>query len=63
MGFNIRYIDKEKILQFLNEKEPLSKLFSSDALIFLDDISSEVYAYYSSGANFKEIWKLINNED
>lgn len=61
MGFNTRYIDIEKILHFLDEKEPLSKLFSADAFIFLDELSSKVYVAFSNGESDYEIEKIVKN--
>ena len=61
MSFNKRFVDKERILETLSEQEPLSKLFSADAYIFLDDISSTVYDLYIKGISDKEIENIIKN--
>lgn len=61
MSFNKRFVDKERILEILNEKESLSKLFSADAYIFLDDISSKVFDLYVNGTSDKDIEKIIKN--
>lgn len=62
MGFNKRFLDKESIMESLDNKESLSKLFSADAFIFLDDFSSKVYEHYKKGAKDKEIKKLISDD-
>lgn len=61
MSFNKRFVDKERILETLSEQEPLSRLFSADAYIFLDDISSAVYDLYIKGISDKEIENIIKN--
>ena len=48
MGFNKRMIDKNHILSAVNNSTPLKKLFNADAIIFLDDYSTEVYNLYQS---------------
>lgn len=62
MGFNKRFLDKERIMLSLDNKEPLSKLFSADAFIFMDDFSSKIYEHFKKGAKDKEIRKLIEND-
>lgn len=62
MGFNKRFLDKERIMVSLDNKEPLSKLFSADAFIFMDDFSSKIYEHFKKGAKDKEIKKLIQND-
>lgn len=62
MGFNKRFVDKEKVMISFDNKEPLSKLFSADALIFMDDFSSKVYNHFKKGTKDKEIKKLIDND-
>jgi|LauGreDrversion4_2_1035121.scaffolds.fasta_scaffold12916_5 hypothetical protein len=61
MSFNTRFVDKEKILEKLKEKEPLSKLFSADAYIFVDDFSTKVFDLYVNGKTDKEIYKIIKD--
>jgi hypothetical protein len=63
MGFNKRFLDKERIMESLGNKEPLSKLFSADAFIFMDDFSSKVYNHFKKGAKDKEIKKIIDNDE
>ena len=52
------FIDEE----YLEEKKPLKKLFSSDAFIFMDETSSKVYDLYVKGLSDKEIEKIIKKE-
>lgn len=62
MGFNKRFVDKEIIMESLDNDWPLSKLFSSDALIFLDNFSTKIYEYYAKGIEDNEIKNLIDDE-
>jgi len=61
MSFNKRFVDKGRILESLKEQEPLSKLFSADAYIFVDEFSSKVFDLYSNGKTDKEIYKIIKD--
>ena len=61
MGFNKRFVDKEIIMESLDNDWPLSKLFSSDALIFLDNFSTNIYEQYAKGIEDNEIKSLIND--
>ena len=61
MGFNKRFVDRENIMESLDNDWPLSKLFSSDALIFLDNFSTNIYEHYAKGIEDNEIKNLIND--
>ena len=61
MGFNKRFVDREIIMESLGNNWPLSKLFSSDALIFLDNFSTNIYEHYAKGIGDNEIKNLIND--
>jgi hypothetical protein len=61
MGFNKRFVDRENIMESLDNDWPLSKLFSSDALIFLDNFSTNIYEQYAKGIEDNEIKNLIND--
>ena len=62
MGFNKRFVNEITIKEYLEEKKPLKKLFSSDAFIFMDETSSKVYDLYVKGLSDKEIEKIIKKE-
>jgi HD superfamily phosphohydrolase YqeK len=62
MGFNKRMIDKNHILSAVNNKTTLKKLFNADAIIFLDDYSSEVYRLFTQGMDDKDIFKTLENQ-
>jgi hypothetical protein len=62
MGFNKRMIDKNHILSTVNNKTTLKKLFNADAIIFLDDYSSEVYRLFTQGMDDKDIFKTLENQ-
>ena len=63
MGFNKVIVDKEILIKYLEKNKPLKMLFKADALIFMDNISSEAYELYSKGLSDKEIKTIIYNED
>ena len=63
MGFNKRMIDKNHILSAVNNNNTtLKKLFNADAIIFLDDYSSEVYKLFTQGMDDKDILKTLENK-
>ena len=62
MSFNKKFIDKEKITNYIDNGSKLSDLFNSDAIIFLDETSSKVYDWYVKGLTEDEI-KLKLNKD
>jgi len=55
MSFNKRYVNKETIEIYINNGLGLKKLFNTDAIIFLDKISSKVYYWYVEGLTEDEI--------
>ncbi len=59
MGFNKRFISEVTIKKYLSENKPLSKLFSSDSLIFTDKLSSKVFDIYNQGGSDTEIKKIL----
>jgi hypothetical protein len=59
MGFNKRFITKNKILSTNNSD--LDILFSADALI-MDDWSSKFLKLYEQGKNKNNILTLLDNE-
>lgn len=61
MGFNKRFVDSEKVKKCLNENGKLKDLFRADAIIFLDEISSEVFEWYSKGMSDGEIKNKLKN--
>ena len=62
MGFNKRMIDKNHILSVVNNNTTLQKLFNADAIIFLDDYSSEVHKLFKQGMEDKDIFKILENK-
>lgn len=61
MSFHKRYISIETILDYLEKKQDLEKLFNSDCYIFSDEISSEVYKLHGEGFTDDEIKLKLNN--
>ena len=55
MGFNKRFIDIDTINRYLDGKEKLDLLFKADAFIFMDDIASKVYGWYTKKLTDEEI--------
>jgi hypothetical protein len=55
MGFNKRFVDKNKIETYLKGGSTLEQLFKADALIFMDSLASEVYKLYSKGVSDEDI--------
>lgn len=53
MGFNKRYIDLKIIEDYISNGKSLNKLFKSDALIFTDSISSEIYDWFCDGLDIE----------
>lgn len=58
MGFHKRFITKDTIM--LTDKSNINVLFSSDALIFGDEWSSEFYDLFNEGYEYNEILKKLN---
>jgi len=55
MGFNRRYLDKEKCFHFLRTSSLLNLYGKSDILIFEDEESSNIYEMFKEGKTEKEI--------
>lgn len=62
MGFNLRYVSKETILETLKNDESILKLFSNDAIIFEDDFSTEIHSLLMKGVKEKEVIKVIKEK-
>lgn len=58
MGFHRRIINSELSLDFL-KKNKLSLLYSSESLIFTDEISSKVFELFKSGKKENEILEQL----
>ena len=62
MGFNKRYVSKETILQTVENKDSLVRLFSSDAIILMDNFSTKIYNLLNDkGLKENEVVKLIKD--
>jgi len=62
MGFNKRYVSKETILQTVENKDSLVRLFSSDAIILMDNFSTKIYNLLNNkGLKEKEVVKIIKD--
>lgn len=55
-------IDKESLIFCLETGYPLSKYFSSDALVFNDSDSIEIYRMFTNGINEIEIFKKFKDD-
>jgi hypothetical protein len=55
MGFTKKYVDYQSVQKCLNENLTLDALFKADSFIFMDDISSKVYEWYSQQIPNNEI--------
>jgi len=62
MGFNTRYVSEETIMRTIKNEDSLKRLFSSDAIIFLDEFSTKVYDSLKNGFSEKEIIKSLKYE-
>lgn len=62
MGFNKRFVSVDTINTAFENNLPLSKLFDSDAVIFLDDISTEIFKMFTNGISESDIKKTINGK-
>jgi hypothetical protein len=61
MGFNKRFVKLEDIKEFLKNDYPLSKVFSADAIIFIDESSTKIFKLHGKGIEDKVISKMIKN--
>lgn len=55
MGFNKRFVDKEMIESFRNDKMSLDDIFKGDAIIILDEVANFVYNLHTKKINVDEI--------
>jgi DNA-binding NarL/FixJ family response regulator len=55
MGFNRRFLDKEKCFHFLQTSSLLQLYGKSDMLIFEDTESEDIYEMFKQGKTDKEI--------
>ena len=60
MGFNKRYVASEYTMKALENNDLKGYYGKSDALIFEDTLSSDVYNLYKQGKTEKEILSIIN---
>lgn len=58
MGFHRRIINSELSLDFL-KNEKLSLLYSSESLIFTDELSSKIFELFKSGKKENEILEQL----
>lgn len=63
MGFNKRYIDIEKIKNYLSYNKPLYSLFDVDSIIFCDNKSHMVFSWIKHGYTQEEIKHKIKGLD
>jgi len=61
MGFHKRIINSETTESYL-EKDNLKVLYSSEALVFMDEYSSLVFELFNEGKSKEEILEKINNK-
>ena len=62
MGFNKRFVSVDTINTAFENNLPLSKLFDSDAVIFMDDLSTVVFKMVSNGVSDSDIKKTIHGK-
>jgi hypothetical protein len=62
MGFHRRIINSEVTKHNL-EKDSLENLYSSESLIFMDDMSSKVFELFKEGKNNQEIKTIIYEDN
>jgi hypothetical protein len=62
MGFNKRFISEETISNTLKNGDSLKRLFSADALLFMDNKASEVYQLYQQGLSDTNIKLFIDGK-
>ena len=62
MGFHKRIINFETTEIYL-KKDELKLLYSSEALIFTDDISSKVFELFTEGKTNQEIKNIIYEDN
>ena len=62
MGLNKRFISEETISNTLKNGDSLKRLFSADALLFMDNKASEVYQLYQQGLSDTNIKLFIDGK-
>jgi hypothetical protein len=62
MGFHRRIITEQVTKSYLNSDE-LSVLYSSESLIFMDDVSSKVFESFKDGLTTQEIKNRIYEDN
>ena len=62
MGFSKRFVSSETIYNTLKSGGSLKKLFSADALLFMDNKASEVYQLYQQGLSDTNIKLFIDGK-
>lgn len=62
MGLNKRFISEETISNTLKNGYSLKRLFSADALLFMDNKASEVYQLYQQGLSDTNIKLFIDGK-
>ena len=60
MGFNKRFVDSKNSINALQKGDLRGYYGKSDALIFEDDLSSDVYKLFKEGKSDEEILTIIN---
>ena len=62
MGFNKRFVSVDTIKMAIDNNLSIVKLFDSDAVIFMDDLSSEVFKMVSNGISDSDVKKTIHGK-
>ena len=63
MGFNKRYVSIETLSHIIENENDLIRYFkNADALIFIDDISREVYNLVVEKKSYKHLIKKIKKK-
>ena len=62
MGFHRRIINEEVTKKYI-DSEKLDVLYSSESLIFMDELSSQVFELYSQGKSNHEIKTIIYEDN
>jgi hypothetical protein len=64
MGFNKRYVSVETLSHIIENENDLIRYFkNADALIFIDDISREVYDLVMEKKSYKHLIKKIKTNE
>jgi hypothetical protein len=64
MGFNKRYVSIETLSHIIENENDLIRYFkNADALIFIDDISREVYNIVVEKKSYKHLIKKIKKNE